>query len=101
MPHVADWVIYGADPLGTRRRTPLRRPRPELAEAYADQAESHGVLGSFIHNFFPYRDDPRFLPALPAAKRRHRAGAMFSLMLSREAASISSAIADLLATIVK
>ena len=101
MSHVADWVIYGADPLGPRGRPPLRRPRPNLAEAYADQAESHGVLGSFIHNFPAYRNDPRFEPALSDAKRRHRSGAMFSLILSREADSISSAIAKLPATIVK
>lgn len=101
MSRVADWVIYGADPLGPRRRPPLRRPRPELAEAYIDQAEAHGVLGSFLHNFSRHHDDPRFLPALAAAKRRHRASAMFSLMLSHEADAIGAAVESLPVTLVK
>jgi hypothetical protein len=101
MSNVADWIIHCADPLGSRRRPPWRRPRSELAEAYVDQAEAHGVLGAFVDNFFSHQDDATFAMARASAQRRHRASAMFSLMLSREADAIIAGLAGLPATIVK
>jgi hypothetical protein len=59
------------------------------------------VLGAFIDNFFSHQDEAPFVAARADAQRRHRAGAAFSLMLSREADAIAARLAGLPATIVK
>lgn len=100
MPHVADWVIHCSDPLGSSRRAPRRRPRPDLAESFVEQAEAHGVLGAFLQNF-PTLVDESFAAACEGARRRHRTSAVFSLMLSHEAAAISSELVGVPAAVVK
>jgi hypothetical protein len=96
-----DWIVYCADPLGSRARPPRRPLPPERIGDLIEQAEAHGVLGAVLQNFPAFAGDPVFEAGRNAARDRNRTNAAFSLLLKREADALMADVRDLPAAVVK
>lgn len=96
-----DWIVYCADPLGSRARPPCRPLPPERIGDLIKQAEAHGVLGALLQNFPAFSDDPEFEAGRNAARDRNRINVVFSLLLEREADALMADVRGLPVAIVK
>jgi Uncharacterised nucleotidyltransferase len=98
---LTDWIVYAADPLGSRSEPPRRGIAPILVSELVEQADAHGVLGALLRNFPPFSNNLDFALGRDIARRLHRINAAFSLMLTREADDLMAGVRDLPAAIVK
>jgi hypothetical protein len=101
MSSLDDWIVYCADPLGSRKALPRRPLSPDQVDRLIDQAEAHGVLGGLLKNQMPLRADPAFEAGRNAARDRHLANTAFSMLLAREADALMADVRDLPAAVVK
>ena len=98
---ICDWLVYCADPLGSRIAPPYRVLSPEEARELVAQADKHGVLPAMLRNFPPFQGNSAFAGVKADALARHRSKLTYSLMLRTHGEALMAAAAGLPAVMIK
>jgi Uncharacterised nucleotidyltransferase len=98
---VGDWLMYCADPVGSRSEPPSTSLSPVQADTLVEQADMHGVLPALLRNFLPLQNDATFQSAKADAIARHRSSLTYSLMLRAHGDAVMQAGAGLPMAMVK
>jgi glycosyltransferase involved in cell wall biosynthesis/SAM-dependent methyltransferase len=98
---VADWLVYCADPQGSRGTPPDRMLSSAAARELVAQAEAHGVLPAVLRHFRLFDEDPALAGIKAEAQTRCQLAFSYALMLRHYANLLMEAAADLPVVLVK
>jgi Uncharacterised nucleotidyltransferase len=101
---ISDWLIYCADPLGSRVSAPRQTLSVSQARELVERAEYHGVLAALTKNLPQFTDGEelqKFTEVKHNARERHRLQRAFAVMLQTQADAVMTESSSIPATIVK
>ncbi|MGI9525378.1 MAG: nucleotidyltransferase family protein, partial [Hyphomicrobiaceae bacterium] len=88
--HVTDWLLWCADPIGSRREPPIKALSASEFETFIKRAASHGILGWVIKNAPTIRDDGSLSATRSKAETTFRIAQLLSFKLRSVAAQLTA-----------